>query len=211
MDVLADLVVLALERCERRALDDRNLVAGELVFGEQLANLELDQVEQLRIVDHVDLVEIDDQRRHAHLAGEQDVLAGLRHGAVGRRDHENGAVHLGSARDHVLHIVGMARTVDMGVVALAGLVLHVRGRDGDAARLLFRRLVDLVIGGELGAALLGQHLGDRGRQRRLAVIDVTDGPDVAMRLRPLEFFLSHAGSPSFDTSVELRPAGACAR
>jgi hypothetical protein len=31
------------------------------------------------------------------------------------------------------------------------------------------------------------------------VIDMTDGPDVAVRLRPLEFFLSHAGSPSFNT------------
>ena len=91
----------------------------------------------------------------------------------------------------------------MGVVALAGLILHVRGGDGDAARLLFRRLVDLVIGGELGAALLGQHLGDRRRQRGLAVIDVTDGPDVAMRLRTLEFFLSHVGSPSFNTKTKV--------
>ena len=193
----------------RRALDDRNLVAGELVFGQQLAHLELDQVEQLGIVDHVDLVEIDDQRRHADLAGQQDVLAGLRHRAVGRRDHEDGAVHLRGAGDHVLHVVGMARTVDMGVVPLVGLVLHMRGRDGDAARLLFRRLVDLVIGGELGTALLGQHLGDRGRQRRLAVIDVTDRPDIAMRLRPLEFFLSHVGSPSFNTKTNSsgRPSG----
>jgi hypothetical protein len=48
-------------------------------------------------------------RRHADLAGEQDVLAGLRHRAVGRRDHEDRAVHLRRARDHVLHVVGVAR------------------------------------------------------------------------------------------------------
>jgi hypothetical protein len=89
----------------------------------------------------------------------------------------------------------------MGVVPLVGLVLHMRGRNGDAARFLFRCLVDLIIGGERGTAFLGQHLGDGGRQRGLAVIDVTDGPDVAMRLRPLEFFLSHAGSPSFNTKT----------
>jgi hypothetical protein len=71
-----------------------------------------------------------------------------------------------------------------------------RSGDGDAARLLFRRLVDLGIGGELGATLLSKHLGDGRRQRGLAVIDVTDGADVAMRLRTLEFFLSHVGSPS---------------
>jgi hypothetical protein len=77
------------------------------------------------------------------------------------------------------------------------------GGDGDAPRLLLRRLVDLVIGGELGAALLGEHLGDRRRQRGLAVIDVTDGPDVAMGLRPLELFLSHVGSPSFNTKTKV--------
>ena len=42
-----------------------------------------------------------------------------------------------------------------------------------------------------GAAGLGEHLGDRGRQRGLAMVDVTDGADVAVRLVPLEFFLGH--------------------
>ena len=42
---------------ERRAADDRDVVAGELVLGEQLADLHLDEVEQLRVVDHVDLVQ----------------------------------------------------------------------------------------------------------------------------------------------------------
>src|SRR6185312_17021112 len=111
-------------------------------------------------------------------------------------------------RDHVLHVVSMARTIDVSVVTLARLVFDVSCRDGDAACLLFRRLVDLVISSELGAPLFGQHLGDRGRQRRLAVIDMTDGPDVAMGLRPLEFFLSHVGSPSFNTkSNSSRPSG----
>ena len=109
---------LVLERHERRALDDRNVVAGELVLRQQLANFELDELEQLRIVDHVDLVHEDDERRHADLTGEQDVLAGLRHRAVGGRDDEDRAVHLRGAGDHVLHVVGVAGAVDMGVVAV---------------------------------------------------------------------------------------------
>jgi hypothetical protein len=44
---------------------------------------------------------------HADLAGEQDVLARLRHRAVGRGDHEDRAVHLRGARDHVLDVVGV--------------------------------------------------------------------------------------------------------
>src|SRR2546427_2873537 len=37
-----------------------------------------------------------------------DVLAGLGHGAVSGRAHQDGAVHLSSAGDHVLDVVGVA-------------------------------------------------------------------------------------------------------
>src|SRR3989441_1930921 len=46
---------IALERLERRDLDDRDVVAGELVLREQLANLELDQLQDLGgVVDRVE-------------------------------------------------------------------------------------------------------------------------------------------------------------
>ena len=38
-------------------------------YAEQLAHLELDELEQLLVVDHVGLVEEDHDRRHADLAG----------------------------------------------------------------------------------------------------------------------------------------------
>src|SRR5207249_10334156 len=46
--VVTKLRVLALQRRQRRALDDRNLVAREVVLRQQLANLKLDQLQQLR-------------------------------------------------------------------------------------------------------------------------------------------------------------------
>ena len=58
---------------------------------------------------------------------------------------QDGAVHLGRAGDHVLDVVGVPGAVDVGVVAVLGLVLDVGGVDGDAARLLFGRRVDLVV------------------------------------------------------------------
>ena len=194
--VLAELRILVFQRHQGRALDDRDLVAGELVLREQLAHFELDELEQFRIVDHVDLVQEHDQRRHADLAGEQDVLAGLRHRAVGGRHDQDRAVHLRGAGDHVLHIVGVAGAVDVRVVALGGLVFDVRGRDRDAARLLFRRLVDLIVGGESCAAGFRQNLRDGSRQRRLAMVDVTDRADIAMRLAAVEFLFSHLTLPS---------------
>ena len=192
---MADLGLLVLERHQRRTLDDRNVVAGELVLRKQLANLELDEFEQFRIVDHVDLVHEHDERGNADLTGEQDVLAGLRHRAVGGGDDEDRAVHLRGAGDHVLDVVGVAGAIDVSVVAVLGLVLDMRGRDRDAASLLLRRLVDLIVGRESRAAGLGEHLGDRRRQRRLAVVDVADRADVAMRLVTRKFFLCHGRAP----------------
>ena len=79
---------------------------------------------------------------HLDLAGQEDVLAGLGHRAVGRGDDQDGAVHLGGAGDHVLDVVGVAGAVDVGVVARVGLVLHVGDGDRDAARALFGSVVD---------------------------------------------------------------------
>ena len=192
---MAELGVLALQRHQRRAPDDRNVVARELVRRQQLAHFHLDQIQKLRIVHHVDLVHEHHQRRNADLAGQQNVLARLRHRAVGRRHHQDRAVHLGRAGDHVLHIVGMARAIDMGIVAVLGLILDMRRRNRDAARLLFRRLVDLVISRVGRTARLRQNLRDRSRQRRLAMIDVTDRADVAVRLVALEFLFGHFYDP----------------
>ena len=112
-------------------------------FEQQLADFHLDQLEDFLVVDQIDLVHEHDHRRHADLAREQDVLAGLRHRAVGGRHDQDRAVHLRGAGDHVLHIIGVARAIDVRIVARGGLILDVRGRDGDAALALFGRLVDV--------------------------------------------------------------------
>ena len=178
-----------------RDLDDGHVVAVELLVRQQLTDLELDELQDLLVVDHVALVERDDHGRDADLAGQEDVLTRLRHGAVGGGDHEDRAVHLRRTRDHVLHVVGVAGAVDVGVVTVLRLVLHVRDRDRDAALTLLRSLVDLVEGRGLVqvGVLVVQHLGDRRGQRRLTVVDVTDGADVHVRLGPLELRLSHCG------------------
>ena len=77
-------------------------------------------------------------RGHADLAGQQDVLAGLRHRAVRGAHHQDRAVHLRRTGDHVLHVVGVAGAVNVRVVALVALVFDVCGVDRDPALLLFR-------------------------------------------------------------------------
>jgi hypothetical protein len=67
--------------------------------------------------------------------------------------------------------------------------------DRDAALTLLRRIVDLVECARLVqiGVLVVQNLGDCCGQRGLAVVNVTDGPDVDVRLRPLELRLRHCG------------------
>ena len=205
LEDLLDVTLVALERLQRRAGDERDVVARELVLGEELAHLHLDELEQLLVVDHVDLVEEHDDVGHAHLAGEQDVLTRLRHRAVGSRHDQDRAVHLGGTRDHVLDVVGVTGTVDVGVVTVLRLVLHVRGGDRDTALLLLRSVVDLLEAHRLAAKLLRQHLRDRSGERRLAVVDVTDGADVDVRLVALELLLRHSELPLSQRSLRAGP------
>src|SRR5262249_19939979 len=78
-------------------------------------------------------------------------------------------------------------------------VFHMRRRNRDPARLLFRRLVDLIVRRVRRPARLRQNHRDRCRQRRLAMIDMTDRPNVAVRLVPLTFLLGHSCHPCFIT------------
>ena len=172
-------------------MDDWGLVAGKVVFVEQLAHFHLDELEQLGIVDHVALVEVNNDVGHADLAGQQDVLAGLGHGAVGGGDDQYGAVHLGCAGDHVLDVVGVAGAVDVGVVAVGRLVLDVRGVDGDAARFFFGRVVNLVVAFGFATKFGRQHGGNGRRQRGLAVVHVANGADVDVRLGACIFLFCH--------------------
>ena len=81
---------------------------------------------------------------HVHLAGQKDVLAGLGHGTVSCGYHDDSAVHLSGTGYHVLHIVGVARAVNVCVVTIFGLVLYVGGVDGDTALLFLGGVVDRV-------------------------------------------------------------------
>src|SRR6476619_156265 len=155
------------------------------------------RIEQLGVVHHVDLVEEHHDVGDADLARQQDVLARLRHRTIRRRHHQDRAVHLRRARDHVLDVVGMPGAVDMGVMPLGRGIFHVAGRNRQnlgriAPTLALRRLRNLVIRHTvLGPALVRRHLRQRGRQRRLAMVHVTNGPNIAMRLGAFEFLLGH--------------------
>ena len=135
------------------------------------------------------------------------MLAGLRHGAVGGRNDQDRSVHLGGAGDHVLDEVGVARAVDVGVVAFVGFVLDVRNRDGDGLRGVAHgtALGDVGVGLGLRHALGGLDGQDGAGQRGLAVVDVADGADIDVRFGPSKYFLGHCGVilPALDQAFRL--------
>ena len=169
---------------------------GKSYSVQQLTDLHLNQVEQLLVVYLISLVHEDNDIRNAYLTGQQDVLAGLRHRAVSSGNNQDSAVHLSSAGDHVLNVVGMAGAVNVSVVTLSGLILNVSGVDGDTARLLFRSLVDLRrMPSNSASPSQSQNLGDCSGQSGLAVVNVADGANVNVRQRTVKFFLCHCGYP----------------
>src|SRR5437588_753568 len=205
-------VLRLLHRPQRRPPDHRNLVPRKLVLLQQLPHLQLHQVQNLRVVHHVHLVHEHHQKRHVHLPRQQHVLPRLRHRPVVGRHHQNRPVHLRRPRDHVLDVVRVPRTVDVRVVPLRRLVLHMRHRNRDPPLPLFRRVVDRPVlpHRDLGV-LRVQHLRDRRRQRRLAVVDVPDRPHVHVRLRPLVIGLRHAPLPPVRAVRRRKKSGAHVR
>ena len=206
MDRLHPLVVgifIVLKRIERAHLDNRKVIAREAVLGQQLAHLKFHQLKQLFVVNQVGLVKGNNQLRNVHLAGKQNVLVSLRHGAIGRRYHKNGAVHLGSTRNHVFNVVSVTRAVHVSIVTAVRLVLGVGRRNGHTTLALFWSIVDLVKSLRLNVrGTLRKHESDGGSERCLAVVNVPNGAHVYVRLTTVKNFFRHTylTSPSSGVS-----------
>ena len=176
------------------ATNDRNVISGEIVLRQQFANFHFDEFEQLFVVDEIALVEENHQGRHVHLASQQDVLAGLRHRAVGSRHDEDRPVHLSRTGDHVLNVVGVSRAVDVSVVTRFTLVFNVTRQQSSPS--WFRhapyrpwryRHKLFTASASPFAACTATIAAVNGR---FSVVDVANGPHVHVRLCPSQILPS---------------------
>ena len=145
----------------------------------------------------VDLVQENHDRRDANLARQQYVLPRLRHRAVRRTHNQDRAVHLRRTRDHVLDVIRVTRAIHMRIVTAVRLILYVRRVDRNTALALFGRLVDIRVVRRLRTTRFGQYLRNRRSQRRLTMVNVTNRPNVAVRLVTYKILFRHLSSPTF--------------
>ena len=57
-------------------------------------------------------------------------------------NHDDSTVHESSTRDHILDVIGVTGTIDVGVVTGIGLILDMCSCDGDATLSLFGSFVN---------------------------------------------------------------------
>ncbi|CAI8784004.1 Anti restriction protein [Pseudomonas brassicacearum] len=189
------VVVLAVQSHQSRTDDDWSIITWEIVSAQQIAHFHLNQFQQLSVVNHVSLVQEDNDVRNAYLTGQQDVLTGLRHRTISGRANQDRAVHLSSTSDHVFYVVGVTWAVNVCVVTHGRIVLNVSGVDGDTASFLFRGAVDLVEVNLGRTENFGADTGQSSGQRGFTVVNVTNGTNVDVRLITFELFLSHRNHP----------------
>jgi hypothetical protein len=76
-------------------------------------------------------------------------------------------------------------------VPFVGFVLDVSNRDGDAAFAFFGGVIDAIESSELGFTAQGHCFGDSSGQRRLTVVNVSDGSHVHVGFGALKLLLCH--------------------
>ncbi|CAM1627119.1 unnamed protein product [Bartonella apihabitans] len=190
--IFTDFLVGAFKSSQCRTLDNRNLVAREIIFGKKFTNFKLDKLKKFFIIYLINLVQENNNCRNANLTSKKNVFTCLRHRAISSGNNKNCTVHLGSTGDHVLDIVSVSRAINVGVVTLLCLVFNVRCRNRDTTSTFFRRSINLVIRLELTKIFC-----NRCRQRCLTMVNVTNRADIYMRLRTFIFGLCHLSSLHF--------------
>src|SRR5262249_45970878 len=113
-----------------------------------------------------------------------NMLPGLRHRTIRCRKQQDGTIHLGRPGNHVLDVIRMAGTVDMGIVSLVRFIFDVTRDDSDGLILVTNRAApgNGLVALELGQPFLRLNGQDGGGQGGFAVVDVPNRADVDVNL-----------------------------
>ena len=107
-------------------------------------NLHLYELKHLLIVNHIALVQENNQTRYVYLTCKKYVLTCLWHRTISSSTNQDCTIHLSSTSNHVLYIVSVSRTVNVCIVTLCCLILDVSRVDSDTTLFLLRSIINLI-------------------------------------------------------------------
>ena len=97
---------------------------------------------------------------------------GCLHLTIGSSNNNNSSVHVCGTSNHVLDVIGVTGTVDVGIVAGIGRVLDVSGGNGDTTLSLFGSFINGTVFEEVGETFFSLALGDGGSQGSLELLEL---------------------------------------
>ncbi len=106
--------------------------------------LHLNELKHLLIVNHIALVQENNQARNVYLTCKKYVLTCLWHRTISSSTNQDCTIHLSSTSNHVLYIVSVSRTVNVCIVTLCCLILDVSRVDSDTTLFLLRSIINLI-------------------------------------------------------------------
>jgi hypothetical protein len=92
---------LCFKRFEAGTADNRSILAVKVICGQKITDLFFDEINQVRVVDHVDFVDEHCDAWYTNLIGQEHVLTRLRHHTVGCCNYEHCTVHLCGTGENV--------------------------------------------------------------------------------------------------------------
>ncbi len=183
----------SIQSSESRTTNYRDVVTIIIIGTQKITELHFNEVKQLRIINKVTLVQENNELRNTNLTSQKDMLTSLGHGTVSSSAHEDSTVHLSSTSNHILHIVGVAGTVNVSIVTIFGLILNVSCVNGNTTLFFFGSGVNRIEGFNSlrGYTCLVQYLGNSSGQSGLTVVNVTDSTDIDVRFGSFKLFFCH--------------------
>ena len=120
------------------------------------------------------------------------MLSCLSHNTIISSNYEDSTIHLRCTCDHVLYIIGMAWAVNVCVMSLLCLILNVSSGDCDTTLSLLWSLINISeVHCFVARNSCCKNLGDCSCKSGLAVVDMTDSTNVAMRFCTFKLSLCH--------------------
>ena len=82
----------------------------------EIPYLHLNKLQELGVIHHISLVEVDNYVGNPYLTSQENVLTSLGHRPICSTHNQDRSIHLSRTRDHVLYVVSMTWAIDVGVV-----------------------------------------------------------------------------------------------